>query len=356
MTKKSSKILLLMALMVMVLNSCNGNSEDKRPENLTGKTAMWYDKAQAGDVEAQYKLAQCYFNGTYNIKKDEEQAFSWAKKSADQQYPAATFLLGEFYDRGIVVEQDQAKAKEYYDLSYKQALPLAEKGDTAAQTTVGIYFGVIKNDSKKAVEWYKKAADQDCAYAQCVLGVCYKIGDGVKKDFKKAYNLFKKSAEHGEPGGQFNFGECYYDGCGVKKDYKTAVIWFRKAAEQGSAMAQNNLGYCYQHGHGIEQNLEQAIFWYTKAAENDLDDAQNTLGYCYEKGIGVAIDYNKAVYWYQKALDQGNVQACLNLGYCYANGIGVEINKQAAIELYQAAAREGSKEAQRVLRKNGLSW
>jgi len=56
----------------------------------------------------------------------------------------------------------------------------------------------------EAVKWFRKAADQRNAAAQCALGVCYDEGSGVLKDNVMAYLWFnlasasgsKDSAEH----------------------------------------------------------------------------------------------------------------------------------------------------------------
>lgn len=323
---------------------------------LEGRPLEWFQKAKTGDAEAQYRLANCYYNGNYNLKADYEKAFYWAKKSADQQYPAATFLLGECYDKGVGVTQNQSKATEYYNLSYNQALPLAQDGDTIAQVIVGLYMKVIKNDSEAAVEWYRKSAEQGCAYAQCVLGMSYKRGNGVSQDFDKAYYWFVKASKYEEPAALFNLGQCYYEGKGVEQDYKSAVNWFSKAAELGVALAQNNLAFCYEHGQGVSKDLEKAIYWFNKSAEQGLSSAQNSLGICYENGTGVTRNYKKAVYWYRKAAEQGHANACANLGYCYAHGLGVAKNISKAIELFQEAARSGDESAQKTLIDNGLTW
>ncbi len=41
-------------------------------------------------------------------------------------------------------------------------------------------------DAEKAVEWYRKAANQGNGLAQCALADCYAYGKGVEVDAKKA--------------------------------------------------------------------------------------------------------------------------------------------------------------------------
>jgi TPR repeat protein len=71
-------------------------------------------------------------------------------------------------------------------------------------------------------------------------------GEGVKKDAVQAVHWYRKAAEQGYAQAQCNLGVMYANGLGVEKDAVQAVHWFRKAAEQGHAQAQHNLGVLIQ--------------------------------------------------------------------------------------------------------------
>ena len=58
---------------------------------------------------------------------------------------------------------------------------------------------------------------------------------GVAKDTKKAVHWFRMAAEQGLRMAQFNLGVAYFEGEGVAKDTKEAVRWYRMAAKQGYA-------------------------------------------------------------------------------------------------------------------------
>ena len=173
-------------------------------------------------------------------------------------------------------------------------------------------------DYIEAVKWYRKAAEQGNAKAQCNLGVCYGNGRGVSKDESEAVKWYRKAAEQGNANAQFNLGVCYDNGRGVSKDESEAVKWYRKAAEQGYAAAQCNLGWCYKYGCGVSKDESEAVKWYRKAAEQGNANAQCNLGVCYEYGHGVSKDESEAVKWYRKAAEQGNAiakKALKRLGY-----------------------------------------
>lgn len=49
----------------------------------------------------------------------------------------------------------------------------------------------VEQDNAKAFEWYGKAAEQGDARAQHDLGVCYYYGEGVEQDIAKAVILVR---------------------------------------------------------------------------------------------------------------------------------------------------------------------
>ncbi len=94
---------------------------------------------------------------------------------------------------------------------------------------------------------------------------------------EEAVKWYRRAAEQGNATAQCNLGYCYDNGQGVEQNLEEAVKWYRKAAEQGNATAQCNLGFCYENGDGIEQNLEEARMWFRKSAEQGNERAQKAL-------------------------------------------------------------------------------
>src|SRR5207248_1960562 len=67
-------------------------------------------KATAGDVIAQFSLgAFLYYGGP-----DTAQAIDWIRKAAAQQYAPAEFQMGQLYDFGFGVAQDDRDALAWY--------------------------------------------------------------------------------------------------------------------------------------------------------------------------------------------------------------------------------------------------
>ena len=80
----------------------------------------------------------------------------------------------------------------------------------------------------------------------------------MDQSYAKAVEWYRKAAEQGNATAQTNLGYMYAEGRGVDQSYAKAVEWYRKAAEQGDALAQNKLGYMYAEGQGVDQSYADA--------------------------------------------------------------------------------------------------
>lgn len=268
-------------------------------------TYQWYLlEAKKGNVDAQYKLGNCYYNGD-GVVKNYIESVKWYYKAAEKGNVDAQYKLGNCYYYGNGVAKNYTEAVNWYHKA-------ADTGKVDAQHKLGICYyygnGVVKNYTE-AVNWYRKAAEQGYSDAQNMLGVCYAKGEGITEDKAEAVIWYHKAAEQGHVYAQYNLGNCFFSGDGISEDKVQAVKWYRKAAEQGDSDAQNKLAYCLASGDGVEENKEESAKWYRKSAEQGNVDSQNQIGLCYEFGIGVDIDEAEAVKWYNKAIEQGSEDA-----------------------------------------------
>lgn len=93
----------------------------------------------------------------------------------------------------------------------------------------------------------------DSGEAQRKLGDLYFYGKNVKQDYDKALNCYRKAAEQG--------CDCYEvlgDLYAVKHDYTEATKWYQKAADKNNDEAQLKLGLCYATGKGVKQSFSEA--------------------------------------------------------------------------------------------------
>ncbi len=98
-----------------------------------------------------------------------------------------------------------------------------------------------------------RADEADEAYK---TGLKYYNGDGVKQDFIAAMEWFKKAADQGNAEAQCKIGSMYENGDGVKQDFIAALEWFKKAADQGNAEAGKNIERLRQKIHARNEMRE----------------------------------------------------------------------------------------------------
>ena len=294
-------------------------------------------EAECGNADAQFALANCYFEGK-GIAKNLYQAFVYFEKSAKQGNIDAQRILSQCYKNGWGTSIDISKANYWINIPIKNVVEmpieksnqrkrdldiekfinryndkakssadrayysLCEKrafdGDVGAQYETGYYYERT-HDAEKAYYWYRKAAEQGLKEAQYKLADGYSEGYGVPKNIKQAMYWFKKAAEQGDEdakkrinalqksgeddaNAQYELGRFYaYNEKRVDKnsfqDWMTAFKCFKKAAEQGHVKAQFELAKCYDIGFGVMSDMQQALFWYRKAAEKGHTDAIKRL-------------------------------------------------------------------------------
>ena len=143
-------------------------------------------KALAGDVVAQFSLgAMLYYGGD-----DTAQAIDWIRQAAAQQYAPAEFHMGQLFEFGFGVNQNDREALAWYRKA-------AEHGSAAGQRAVGDFYHkgrAVAPNAAEAARWYQRAADGDDLRAQYQLGQMYFDGDGIARDYASAYVWFALAA------------------------------------------------------------------------------------------------------------------------------------------------------------------
>jgi len=324
---------------------------------------------------------------------NEEAAFSWYLKAAQNGNAVAEYRVGLYCTKGIKVAIPYGNdtfhifsllmpnEKDGAVWFHRSAL----KGYSKAQNRYGVCLedgiGVSVNE-REAFQWYMKAAKQGHGSAMNHLGWCYQKGIGVEADQKEAAFWYRNSAYHGFSKGQYNLAWCYEMGNGLPTDYKMATFWYECGAERGHAASQYNVGFSYEEGGiwGVERDGKKAVYWYKLAAEQDDLNAQNSLGRCYMDGTGVEKNYEEGLKWFISAAEQGHANAQNNLGWwihsksqsfiwfflaarqglscaqnnlawCFQEGYGVEPDQNEAIKWFKCAVEQNN-----LYSKTHLAW
>ena len=162
-----------------------------------------------------------------------------------------------------------ALAGQYPD-AFGHWQPLADAGDRDAQYNLGNLYdrglGVPENDLA-AIDWYGRAAQQGSVEAMVNLGMVYEAGRGVSRDMAQAVDWFRRAAEAGNSLAQYKLGEILSTGDGVAQDLQEAAQWYRRAVDQDLPAAMYRLGTMMAKGAGLPQDVGGAQELYERAEE-----------------------------------------------------------------------------------------
>ena len=118
-----------------------------------------------------------------------------------QAFVNSAVTMGLASPADAAAEAETAFQKADYAKALKLARPLAEDGDSRAETVLGSAYyrgrGVTQNDSE-AAKWFRLAADKGNAAARFTLGVMYGEGRGVPQDYAEAARWYRRAAEQGD--------------------------------------------------------------------------------------------------------------------------------------------------------------
>ncbi|KPJ91409.1 MAG: hypothetical protein AMJ53_11760, partial [Gammaproteobacteria bacterium SG8_11] len=365
------------------------------------------ERAQTGDVAAQFTLAQTYFNDSANQHSGISDALYWYEQAASNRHAESQFMLGRLYYDGVVVAKDLVKAQDWLKraaaqnhrgaknlfallntdtkkLKFSEFDTLkakAREGNKDAQYQLGLLYlngdklkrnSAILQNTPEALKWFIAAANQNHVEAQFQVGMIY--FDPQAAENRQAEQWLIKAARNQHLEAQYFLGSLYESQGEVDK----AAKWLDQAVEQNHESALDLLfllyldkrlssvdknkairwlekasrkGYIeaqYQLGEYFLQNedtVAKAYEWIYKAATKSHIQAQYRLGLMYQEGIGVNKHYTKSAGWLRRAAESGQVDAQFRLGEMYRLGLGLPKKQTLAKKWFQLAADQGHMEA-----------
>ena len=237
---------LLTVLLPLALSACALSQE--------GSIETLYSKAERGNAEAQFELAEAYKEGR-GIEQDVYTAADWYRKAGEQNYIDAQLALYHLFPwhaspRGELVELPEEERKER-DRQWAEIIegsPItkteaeewyvraARLGHIDAQYNIGNWYvfrvGALVGNSE-AKEFLRFAAEQDYKDAALQLGGWY-YNDAVTAGDLGIYDSegyagaakYLLMAERGERSNDPSLAAMYRDGNGVPQDYVEAYIRF----------------------------------------------------------------------------------------------------------------------------------
>ncbi|MDD3295727.1 MAG: tetratricopeptide repeat protein [Candidatus Omnitrophica bacterium] len=180
--------------LVLVLTLSGQTLYAQQSDTDAKKLAEIRAKAEKGDAKAQWELGKAFSNGEFGLEKDQQEAFKWIRKAAEQNDAMAQGSLGFLYLYGLGVAPNTAEALKWYRKA-------AEQNESIAQSNLAwcYYYGIgVTKDTTEALKWYRKAAEQNFALAQRSVGEGYFKGIGVEKNMMEAYKWFLLAAAQGD--------------------------------------------------------------------------------------------------------------------------------------------------------------
>lgn len=219
---------------------------------------------------------------------------------------------------------DDLRIAEKYPAALDCYIKAANLGSSHAQLWIGNFYsrglGVEQNPTE-AAKWYQEAAAQGNTDALVNLALFYKNGTGVVKDIDKAIELDLQAIQMGSALAAGNLGSLYEFASDEHQSYPLARKYYEVAISLGTKQypVYNNLASIYDNGKGIGVDYTKAEAYYLKAIELGSKQAKqnyavfaNNRGVAYADGKGVTRDYAKAEAYYLKAIKYGNQQARYN--------------------------------------------
>lgn len=223
----------------------------------------------------------------------------------------------------------------------------ADPKDAAAMTLLGELYNQglgVKQDPKRALDWYRLAAAQNDAHAMASLGLMALDGRGGPKDQKGGRHWLEQAAEKGEPTAAYNLALLLI-GSGHDEDFVRAASLLRISADAEIAPAQHNLGVLYLKGRGVEKDPAKAASLFRRAADNGDLAGEVEFAILLFNGTGVNKDEARAARYFLHAASRGNAIAQNRVARLYIVGRGVQKSPVEAAAWNLAAAAQGLSDA-----------
>jgi len=122
-------------------------------KNKDGLSDDLENEAIQGNKYAEYQLGKIYYEGTDKINKDENKAYKWIFRSALKGVDDARYLMGQFYENGVVVKRDNKKALPWY-----RAIAENEQKDNPLEVVINAKqrIDALTKEADERVEKYNK--------------------------------------------------------------------------------------------------------------------------------------------------------------------------------------------------------
>jgi TPR repeat protein len=366
-------VLTLAIGLVTLLSSLVGGAGEVQASSLTLEQAqdraqfiLLLRKARQGDGEAQWAAA-----ATYLRLGEIEAALPLLASAAATGNVLALSQFGVLYEEGRGVDKNPEKAIDWYRKA-------ADQGDAASMAGLA---RLLPRSDPQGANYLRRAALAGNADAQYALGLEI-AARGEDKFLAESHEWLLKSAQQGHIGAQIAVGQQFLEGKVVKSDAAQGADWLERAARSGNPVANFMVGRIYhargrssdeaarKHffvaanaGHREAQFLygklladsktneekREAAEWLEKAWAAGHVEAANRLGELLREPVDGLQQPARARAFFLSAAQKGNVDAMYNFAEMQHAGVGGEKDAFDALKWYGRAADGKHKRAMEVV-------
>ncbi|GAC1323463.1 MAG: hypothetical protein NVS3B11_11600 [Collimonas sp.] len=162
------------------------------PEQSTQAGAWMQNAAAANDTEAQFQLAQAFYQGGLGFQVDYGQAWNWYERAASSGNAKASFMLARMAKYGEGVPRDLKR-------SAKWLLEASVQGNAQAMFLLSNAYAAgegIEQNQQLAREWLERSAAGDFPVAIQALAMSLESGDQHgESDPVRARHLIKEATD-----------------------------------------------------------------------------------------------------------------------------------------------------------------
>lgn len=233
--------------------------------------------ATLGIVRAQDNVGIALRDGL-GVPKDLAGAVREFRLAADAGNTDAMVNLGEMYEAGAGgLNKEAGAAVKLYEAA------LAHQDGRSSAKLFNIYWwgrDGIPQDRFRALSILNTGAGYGSAEAEELLGQIYNEGDsvsGIAIDKKKAMDWYRKAADRHLCAAEVNVGWMLYNAYDGRPNYAGALQWYEAAFNDGCTRGATNIANMYVTGAGVVRSPSVARSWMKRAAEKGDPDAVKWL-------------------------------------------------------------------------------
>ena len=249
-----------------------------------------------------------------------------------------TFLLPSSALANLKAAQAALTAKDY-DRAFTQYSDAAQKGNSLAQFTVGLFFyhGWGRPQAlENACGWFEKSAKGAIPYAAHLYAQCLEQGVRAPANPAKAAEWYRKAASLGHHISLCDLALLHIMGSGVDKNPAKGLALCRQAAERGSSAALVRLVGLYLSEDPDIRNVQAAHQLLTFRLEKNDPQTQYYWGLMARDGLVAPASSVQARRWFEAAASQHFSPAYLPTGKLYLAVIDAQTGHPPADALAKA--------------------